>query len=240
MRCRIAELNIEINNTDSDTERICSKFLCDFDKPDLVISVSPLEVKKEMEASTYKNSFAYTESFLSFKKLSSRLAEFDAFLMHGAVIKIRNKGIVFSAPSGTGKTTHMLRWKEVFGDEVTVINGDKPIIRQRDGHPVAYGTPWCGKEGYTSNDSVNITDICFIERAEQNSVCRVEARDAVKELMSQILIPKVPADTIRVLGMLDDILKECSVWKIYCNKDIEAALVASEEIFKVRGNVNET
>ena len=230
MRCRIADLNIEILNTDPATETLCADFLSDFDSADIVISVSPFEVKKEMEESPYNNSFAYTESFLAFKKLSSHLAAYNAFLMHGAVVKLRGKGIVFSAPSGTGKTTHMLNWKKLFSNELSIINGDKPIIRFIGDEPKAYGTPWCGKEGYAENDSVTLTDICFIERASHNSICRIDPKDAVSELISQTLIPKNPVDAFAVLGMVDELLKKCAVWKIYCTKDTEAADTASNAI----------
>lgn len=236
MRCRIANINIEIRNTDPATEALCADFLSDFDRADIVIPVTPFEVKREMEESPYNNSFAYTESFLAFKKLSCQLAAYDAFLMHGAVVKVRGKGIIFSAPSGTGKTTHMLNWKKLFGD-LTIINGDKPIIRFIDNQPKAYGSPWCGKEGYAENDSVVLTDICFIERASENSIHRLSPRDAVSELIGQTLIPKNSADALRVLGLVDDLLKKCAVWKIYCTKDTESAVIASDEILNAKEQI---
>lgn len=60
---------------------------------------------------------------------------------------INNSAILFTAPSGTGKSTHTRMWQECFGERVTVINDDKPLIKINDSEAVIYGTPWCGKHG---------------------------------------------------------------------------------------------
>lgn len=235
MKCRIAELNIEIQNSHPATEAYCSGFLHDFDTADIVIPLSPSEVNDEILASAAQMSFPSAESFLAFKKLSSQLVKHDALLMHGVAVKFRNKGIIFTAPSGTGKTTHMLLWKQLFGEELAVINGDKPIIRFIGNVPTAFGSPWCGKEGYSSNISAALTDICFIERAEQNSACRLTAAAAVTELINATLVPKEAHQAVTVLGMADKLLKKCAVWRICCNMDIEAARLASETILQSEG-----
>lgn len=231
MRCRIADINIEIRNNDPATETAFEKFLCDFDAPDIVIPLTVSEVEDAMKGSPYANSFAYTESFCAFRKLSGQLAGYDAFLMHGTAVRVKDRGIIFSAPSGTGKTTHMLLWKRLFGKELTVINGDKPIVRMKDGTAFAWGTPWCGKEGYFENESVRLTDICFIERAAENRIRRVDPGEAVGLILQQILIRGGGQDTLKTLGMADRLLAQCRVWKIYCNKEPDAAVIASEAIF---------
>lgn len=229
MKCRIAEIDIEMNISPA-TETLFEEYKSNFSIPELRLNVSQLEVQTRMENGEFNKSYEFAESFCHFIKLSEHLTKFNSILLHGAVIRIGNRGIVFCAKGGTGKTTHMLLWKELFKDNLTIINGDKPIIRFKEDTPYAFGTPWCGKEGYSVNDSVILTDICFIERAEENSIKEINPTDAVRELISQTLVPNNPNEAFLVLGMVDKLLRKCSIWKIYCNKDIEAAKIASKEI----------
>ena len=98
------------------------------------------------------------------------MPDFDAFLLHAAVIEVDGLAYAFAAPSGTGKTTHIALWKKFFGDRANIINGDKPIIRFENGTPYIYGTPWCGKEGYNINTKAPLAALCFIERSPENTI----------------------------------------------------------------------
>jgi hypothetical protein len=112
-----------------------------------------------------------------------------------------------------------------------IINGDKPIIRFLDETPYAYGTPWAGKEGFQINGKTPLTDICFIERAKENKIVRITPEEALKPLMNQILIPSDPLAAVKMLDLLDKLLKTTRLWVIYCDPTIEAAEVASKAIF---------
>ncbi len=230
MKLRVADINLKVDVTDPNTEQICSDFCFNFQKPDLSLTVSPFEVKEELEKSAIPVSFSEAECFLIFKKLSNELAGFSAFLMHGAAISAGDRGIVLMAKSGVGKTTHALLWKQVLGEKFSFVNGDKPIIRFVDNEPIAYGSPWCGKEGFYSVRPSRITDICLIERAEQNRVESVEPAAAVEPILNQVLLPKNSAETLLVLGLVDRMLKSVRVWKIFCNKDISSAELAVKTI----------
>ena len=88
----------------------------------------------------------YLETLALLRKVAEVLPEKDGFLMHGAVIQWKDKAYMFTAPSGTGKTTHIRLWRKYLGQGVSIINGDKPFIRIVDDCVRIYGTPWAGKE----------------------------------------------------------------------------------------------
>ena len=157
----------------------------------------------------------------------------DAMLLHGSVIAFQDRGIAFLAHSGVGKSTHTALWKKLNGDEVTVINGDKPIIRFFDGVPYAYGTPWAGKENWNTNTRVRLTDLCFIERDECNSTFTADKSDCVSALLQQILLPSDPAAMLKTLQLADALSKQCRFWKIRCNMEDEAAVAAKKAIFSL-------
>jgi hypothetical protein len=144
------------------------------------------------------------------------------------VIEYEGKGYAFAAKSGTGKSTHISLWKKVFGDTVRIINGDKPIIRYVDGKFFAYGTPWCGKEGFGVNDRVPLKALCFIDRAEENSIIRLAPEYALNRIFGQILMPEDAENLDALFSLLDDTLRNIPCYRLRCNMEPEAAAVSYE------------
>lgn len=77
---------------------------------------------------------AYLETLAALRKIAEIMPEYHRFLMHGVVISWKGRGYMFTAPSGTGKSTHASLWKKYLGDDVEIINGDKPILNICDYH----------------------------------------------------------------------------------------------------------
>ena len=224
----IADLKVRVDNKYKYLERFCSKYfaVCD-DGADITASVSEEEIDKEIAEATIPVSRGYAESICIYRKICDTvLREFNGFLLHCALIEYEGRGYAFSAKSGTGKSTHISLWKKVFGDKVTVVNGDKPLVRYIDGRFVAYGTPWCGKEGYGENTSVELSALCFIERADNNSIKSISASDAVSRIFHQLLIPNDIESFDRMSELLDAMLAEVPCYLLGCNMNEEAAVVA--------------
>lgn len=232
MRCLIADFLIDFKNRYGFTARQCAEYECEKDAPvDFEVVATDADIQQERFHAEREYPVGYLENICLYRNLALQLPQKDAFLMHGSVISVKDKGIAFLARSGTGKTTHTLLWKQRFGEEMKIINGDKPIIRFLEGVPYAYGTPWAGKEGFQMNAKAPLTDICFIERAKENKIVRISPEKALKPLMNQILVPSDPMSAVKMLDLLDKLLKTTRLWVIYCDPTIEAAEVASKAIF---------
>lgn len=232
MRCLIADFLIDFKNRYDFTARQCAKYECDLDAPaDIEVIATDEDIRQERLLAERDYPDGYLESICLYRNLALKLPKYGAFLMHGSVVSVKDRGVAFLARSGTGKTTHTLLWKEHFGEELKIINGDKPIIRFSDDKiPYAYGTPWAGKENFQINSKTPLTDICFIERSEKNSIEKISSKEAVKPLMGQILRPSDSEGMLSTLELLDLLVKKCNLWIIRCNMDIEAAKIASEAI----------
>ena len=89
---------------------------------------------------------ARCESDSLITSICDRMPFYDMFLMHAAVVAVDGVAYIFTAPSGTGKTTHTMLWKKHFGDRAVIVNGDKPLIRLQGGKVYVCSTPWKGKE----------------------------------------------------------------------------------------------
>lgn len=228
MKIRMAELNIEIHNRYPYLDTLCKDYLADFKTPDISVTVSEAEIADEIIRSTLPTppTPGYAEAIAAFRAIALQLPRFDAFVFHAAVISYQGRGYAFSAPSGTGKTTHIRLWKRVFGDAVTVINGDKPICRFIGGKLYAFGTPWCGKEKMQVNTSVELSAVGFIERAPENSVKPIDNAETLLRIYSQVIMPTDKQDAMRFLDLLDRMVQVTPTYIVACNQSQNAAVVA--------------
>lgn len=174
---------------------------------------------------------AYLETLAIYRKIAESLSDYDAFLMHGVLMDVRGHGILLCAESGTGKSTHAALWLELLGDECRIINGDKPLIRLDNALPFGYGTPWCGKEEINENAKVQLFDICFIKRAEENSVRELPKSEVLARLIPAVHIPE-NGNAAKMLETLDTVAKSVRFFEISCNTDISAAKTAYETIIR--------
>lgn len=228
----LADLVIEIDNQYSYIPNKCADYIYNGDKPaDISVKVTEEELQKERDSSETEFPDGYLEYICAYRQIATKLLDFDAFVMHGAVIQVDNKGIIFTALSGTGKTTHMLYWRKMLGDRLTIINGDKPIIRFFDGVPYAYGTPWAGKENFNTNSRTELNEICLIERAEINKVMPLTGIQIVNVFVKQIYQPSAPGAISKTYDLANELLRYCNLRKICCTKDISAAETAYNAIW---------
>lgn len=221
---KIAELPIEVRCEFPFVLRQCHDYLTnEKNMPQLVVSCAEEEIEKEWKSTGSIFPKGYCESICICRAIAEAMHHFDAFLLHAAVIEFQGSGYAFAAPSGTGKSTHIGLWKQCFGEQVRIINGDKPIIRCMDGGFYAYGTPWCGKEKLGINARTALHGLCFLEQGEKNEIFRAEPREVAHRLLQQVLLPREAEDMILLLELLDHFLKKVPCYIMHCNTQPEAA-----------------
>ena len=225
---RIAELNICIENKYDYLEKLCREYT--IEKPenvDMTVSVSDEQIAQEMSIAETEVTAGYAEGVCAYREICKRLpVEFGAYLFHSAVIEYGGDGFAFAAKSGTGKSTHIKLWRRRFGEGVHVVNGDKPILRFENGKLYAYGTPWCGKEGWQTNTRVPLKALCFLERSAENRIRRIGADEAVMLMFHQILTPQDLETGDSLFPLLDKTLREIPCYILGCNMSEEAAEVS--------------
>ena len=157
-----------------------------------------------------------------------QLINFDGMMIHASAVVMDGRAYLFTAPCGTGKSTHTSLWLRAFGERAFILNDDKPAVRLEDGAFYAYGTPWSGKTDRNVNCRVPLGGICILSRGERNVIERVGGRAAIVGIFSQTLHPKSEAYMDRVLKLLERLLERVPIWQMQCNMDVEAALVSHE------------
>lgn len=156
----------------------------------------------------------------------------NCILFHGCLIELNGDGYIFTAPGGTGKTTHMLLWKQVFGKRLRIINGDKPILQLTDEGVYAYGTPWNGKERYGLNDKILVKAIVYLKRGSKNSISKQTVQDAFPWLYEGALLGYSKTPIKYTMEMLEKIGNKVNLYSLNCTADIEAVKTVYKEINK--------
>ena len=171
----------------------------------------------------------YLETLAVYRKIAEQMPAYDTFLFHGSCVTVDGVGYLFTAKSGTGKSTHTRLWRELLGGRAVMVNDDKPLIRVNpDGTATVYGTPWDGKHHLSTNIAVPLKAICILEGAEQNTIRQITAGEAYSMLLQQAYRPMDSMALSKTLTLIDRLVASVSLWRLGCNTDIEAAEVAYE------------
>lgn len=199
-------------------------YLCDPCEPDMVIR-SDWQALQQRQPHLSDEDCEYLSTGGSFYR---QLLNFDGMLLHASAVVVDGRAYLFSAPCGTGKSTHTKLWLQVFGDRATILNDDKPALRLENGVWYAYGTPWSGKHDISANIRVPVAGICFLRQAEENTVEPFSGVKVIFSLLEQTARPAGPDLRQKLMALLDRLLTQVPVWQMGCNMDPQAAQVSYE------------
>ncbi len=191
-------------------------------EPDIVIRTNPEAFQKEHPHLDLEQS----EYLCSGGQFYRQLLLHGGMLVHASAVVKDGYAYLFSAPCGTGKSTHTKLWQTVFGEEVQILNDDKPAIRREDGRWYAYGTPWSGKTAKNLNIRVPLGGICMLRRGQTNEIAPFGGVMAVHDILEQTARPALANGRGILLDLLGDLIEQVPVWRMQCNMEPEAAMVS--------------
>ena len=165
--------------------------------------------------------FEENEYVWSGEEFYLKLLLFRGFMLHASAVVYDGNAYLFSAPSGTGKSTHTSLWLQRYPGSY-ILNDDKPAIRLLDRKFYACGTPWSGKNDISRNELVPVAGLAFIERDEANRITTMSSHTALFKLLSQTVRPYDPRFMDKLLDLLDVFLTEVPIYYLGCNITMEA------------------
>lgn len=190
------------------------------------------DIKKEKELAPDFPEF-YLESLALFRKLCYYvLSEKQGLIFHSSAIMVDGEAYLFTAPSGTGKSTHTRLWRELLGDRAIMINDDKPIIRHEDGEFFVYGTPWNGKHHLDTNTKAKVKAICQINQSEDNVIQKILPCEMLMMVLNQTIRPSEEMEFDKLIGLIDKLLTKVDLYKLGCNVSLDAAKLAFSTMSK--------
>ena len=233
----LADFCVEINSIFETTHTFCRDYLCE-GTPEFSVTISPEDITFEREKSAKEDllegipvrqfSDEYLETLAVYRKICAKLLERETLLFHGSAVAVDDVAYLFTAKSGTGKSTHTALWRQVLKDRAVMINDDKPLLKLTSDGVLVCGTPWNGKHGLGCNRMVPLKAICILERAEQNTIVPVDAVEALPMLLQQSFRTGTPTGTVLLFDILDKLTKRVQLYRLGCNMAPQAAIVAYE------------
>ena len=227
---RLAGLVIQLESVHDAVHQLCMKYRFD-GIPCFAVRTTTADIAYEREKAARADikegrgiipwPDGYLETLAVYRRIAERLPEYGGFVFHGSAIAVDGCGYVFTAKSGTGKSTHARLWRELLGDRAVMVNDDKPIIRVTDGAPFVFGTPWDGKEHLSRNISVPLKAVCILERSAENRIREISKQEALPTLVRQAYRPFDPPALSKTVDLLDRL--NVRYYRLGCNMDISAA-----------------
>lgn len=235
-RYRIADFSVEIPDDSPWMQRIAADYRADGPAPlDMTLSIDAAELEHYTELAPQIPQDLLKAQLYGVSFFRQQLA-FDAFSFHASALTMDNGAYLFSAPSGTGKSTHARLWKQRFGDRVSILNDDKPTLRLTDDGCRVYGTPWCGKHQINTNGSAVLKAIVFLKRGEENRIRRLHGNDVLRAVLEQCLCDIRTSDQmVRLMNMLDRVLSNTPVYELHCTVDEMAAQLVYDTVQREEG-----
>ncbi len=168
---------------------------------------------------------------LDLSDLEIALASLGAVSLHSSLIRYRGEGILFTAPSGTGKSTQAELWEQY--ENADTINGDRSLLRMADGHWTAFGGPFAGSSGIYRNESVPIRALVVLEQAPENTIELLKPAEAFRKLYSEMVLPRWNNSAhTRVISIVTRLCTELPVWILRCTPDQRAVDLLKETIWR--------
>ncbi len=237
----LADVTIGVTANYDSTREFCKDYIVET-SPDFSVTVTDRDIAFERDKSIREAEVenlpvpdfteAYLETIALYRKIADTLIHYDTILFHGSVVAVDGQAYLFTATSGTGKSTHTRIWRKVFKERAFMVNDDKPLLRVTDSGVRVCGTPWDGKHRLSTNIIVPLKGICILERGETNEIHPIHAEEALPMLLQQCHRPASADGLFSVLGVMERLMKCMKFYRLRCTISPNAARTAFDMMSK--------
>lgn len=169
--------------------------------------------------------------------LSRILLHQGGLILHASYIIWNGRAILFTAPSGTGKSTQAKLWAEF--QHAEIINGDRAVLREKDGEMWSYSLPFAGSSGICANKSAPIRAIVVLAQAAENFVRELTPAEGMKHLYSQCALNRWNREEVEtVLGVLAKMVRTTKVVKLDCLPNRSAVETLTDYLERMEGGAD--
>ena len=204
-----------------DDRPISEQIIFDKEKKKVTISINPIDIED----------LAMKEYVLS-GMMFMEIAQKEGFLaLHASAISYLDDGILFAAPSKTGKSTHARLWKEKFGSDVSYINDDKPLIFIHQHQFFVTGSPFSGKHALNQNLVKPLKAIIFLEQGQHDDLIKLNRTETLLRLMKNILRPKDEETWNQLLVIINELIETIPIYLLQATKSFRSVDTVYEKLY---------
>lgn len=150
------------------------------------------------------------------------IIEHGRFFLHASAVVYEGAAYLFSAPSGTGKSTHTALWRELFPNSY-ILNDDKPVIWPEKERITVWGTPFSGRTDLQVNRGVPLKGICFLKQDIENQIRQMTEAEALALMLNNTWRPRYSHGMERLLDMIEQVVIRSKAYELRCTKESDAA-----------------
>ena len=228
---KFADKAVLISTQYPDTHRYCQDYRVDTEA-EIIVETDETDIDREIERSPegegHSFSRGYLETLAVYRRIAEKMVEYDTFLFHGSAVAVEGEAYLFTASSGTGKSTHTRLWRQLLGDRAVMVNDDKPLIRADGSTVTVFGTPYNGKHRLGCDMSANLKAVCILERSKENHIEEIDAAQAYPMLIQQTYRPDDAEKMRKTLSLIDQLAGKTALYRLGCNMEPDAARVSYE------------
>lgn len=172
------------------------------------------------------------QAFLNSLGLEHLIARAGGFILHCSYIIRHGKAVLFTAPSGTGKSTQADLWHELRGSEI--VNGDRAAVSIRGGVPVAQGIPFAGSSSYCENRTAPIAAVVYLGQAPETTIRRLKGYEAFSRIWEGVSVNTWDkTDMEHVSAAVSAVASQVPVFHLPCTPDESAVCVLEDALRKL-------
>lgn len=157
------------------------------------------------------------------------LLQHNRLMLHASFVTYKGHGILFSGPSGIGKSTQAELWRRTRGAEI--VNGDRAAVGLADEEWIAWGIPYAGTSGICHNKSAHISAIVILRQANNNQIRSLSAIEAMRYLYPETTVHQWDAKFVeKVTDLLSQLISAVPVFLLECVPDESAVEILQEKL----------
>lgn len=178
-----------------------------------------------------ESQMCFTKNIIELLELESMLLRYDGLLLHASLVRSRGKGILFTAPSGTGKSTQADLWKKYTGAEI--LNGDRAALRKQNGIWEAWGLPYAGSSGIYRNESAPVSALVLLRQASENRIRRVSSAEAIRFIYPELTLHRWDSGFVsKAVDLSLDLISHVPVFLLECLPDEGAVRILETKLLE--------
>lgn len=190
-----------------------------FGDPVMTVKPDPYDEAHVLRSGTSQEEREYICCSASFCR---NIVQHGRFFLHASAVVYEGEAYLFSAPSGTGKSTHTAFWEKLFPGSY-ILNDDKPVICPQQGRITAWGTPFAGKTDLQVNREVPLRGICFLKQGSVNQIRQVTEDEALALMLNNTYRPGSSEGMNCLLDMMEQTVTQIKVYEMSCTRELQAA-----------------
>lgn len=172
----------------------------------------------------------YTADLLRPMQPERLLADCGGFMLHSCIVSLPEGGILFTGPSGVGKSTQGSLWERFAGADI--LNGDRAGCMPAGDGWEAWGLPYAGTSGIYRNECTAVRGVVLLRQAPENTIRRMSGAEAFAKLYEQAGVHRWNASFAeRVTSALIGLITRVPVWCLSCRPDEEAVKITKRAVF---------